>query len=329
MKFLVVRFSSIGDIVLTTPVVRCLKKQVPGAVIHYLTKKTFGSILEPNPYIDQLHFLKDDLSALIKQLQAEKFDALIDLHNNMRTIRVKRSLNIQSFSFEKLNIEKWLMTNFKWNRLPDKHVVDRYMETVSSIGVKNDGGGLDYFIPAEQQIKMESLPEKFRNGYIGLVTGAAHATKRIPVEKMKEICFSVDLPIVLLGGKEDSETGELLAAADPTRIYNGCGKFSLHQSASLVSQSRLIVTPDTGLMHIAAALKKPVIAVWGNTVPDFGMYPYYGDNVVPYTNMEVPGLRCRPCSKIGYAVCPKKHFSCMLQQEVQAIATLIRTYWQV
>lgn len=329
MKFLVVRFSSIGDIVLTTPVVRCLKKQVPGAVIHYLTKKSFGSILEPNPYIDQLHFLEDDLPALIKQLQAEKFDALIDLHNNMRTIRVKRSLNIQSFSFEKLNIEKWLMTNFKWNRLPDKHVVDRYIETVSSFGVKNDGGGLDYFIPAAQQIKMESLPEKFRNGYVGFVTGAAHATKRIPGEKMKDICLSVDLPIVLLGGKEDNEAGELLATLDPSRIYNACGKFSLNQSASLVAQSRLIVTPDTGLMHIAAACKKPVIAVWGNTIPDFGMHPYYGYDVVPYMNMEVPGLACRPCSKIGYASCPKKHFRCMMQQDVQAIATLIRSYWKL
>ncbi len=188
--------------------------------------------------------------------------------------------------------------------------------------------GLDYFIPADQVINPDTLPEKFRDGYIGLVTGAAHATKRIPVEKMKEICLSVDLPIMLLGGKEDIENGEVMAAADPTRIYNGCGKFSLHQSASLVAQSRLIVTPDTGLMHIAAAFKKPIIAVWGNTVPVFGMYPYYGDNVIPYTNMEVPDLRCRPCSKIGYTACPKKHFRCMLQQDVQTIAALIRSYWQ-
>ena len=329
MKFLVIRFSSIGDIVLTTPVVRCLKKQVPGAVIHYLTRRSFSSILESNPYIDHLHFLEDDLPQLIKQLQTEKFDAVIDLHNNIRTLRVKRALKVQSYSFEKLNVEKWLMTNIKWNRLPDIHIVDRYLQTVTSFGVKNDGKGLDYFIPANQMINPDTLPEKFRDGYIGLVTGAAHATKRIPVEKLKEICLSVDLPIMLLGGKEDSETGELLAAADPTRIYNGCGKFSLHQSASLVSQSRLIVTPDTGLMHIAAACKKPVIAVWGNTIPGFGMYPYFGNNVIPYTNIEVSDLRCRPCSKIGYTACPQKHFRCMLQQDVPAIAALIRSYWQV
>lgn len=329
MKFLVIRFSSIGDIVLTTPVVRCLKKQVPGAVIHYLTRRSFSSILEPNPYIDQLHFLENDLTGLIKQIQAENFDAIIDLHNNMRTFRVKRALRVQSYSFEKLNVEKWLLTNFKWNLLPDIHIVDRYLQTVSSFGVKNDGKGLDYFIPTGQMINPGTLPEKFRDGYIGLVTGAAHATKRIPVEKMKEICLSVDLPIILLGGKEDSETGEVLAAEDPTRIFNGCGKFSLHQSASLVNQSRVVITPDTGLMHIAAACKKPVIAVWGNTVPDFGMYPYYGNNVVPYTNMEVAGLSCRPCSKIGYASCPRKHFRCMYQQDVQAIAAQIGSYWQL
>lgn len=327
MKFLVIRFSSIGDIVLTTPVIRCLKKQVPGTVIHYLTKKSFGSILEANPYIDQLHFLEDDMDSLVGKLQQEKFDVIIDLHKNMRTLRVKQALNKKSFSFEKLNIQKWLMTNLKWNFLPNIHIVDRYLETVSSFGVVNDGAGLDYFIPADEVFAMTQLPELFHKGYVGIVTGAAHATKRIPLNKLKEIYTDLELPVVLLGGKEDRETGEALEALDPKRIFNACGSLTINQSASLVEQSRVILTPDTGLMHIAAAFKKPIVAVWGNTIPQFGMYPYSGHSSSPYINIEVSGLSCRPCSKIGYDSCPKKHFRCMEDQLVASIVKNIRSYW--
>jgi ADP-heptose:LPS heptosyltransferase len=327
MKFLVIRFSSIGDIVLTTPVIRCLKKQVPNAAIHYLTKKTFRPVLQFNPYIDQLHFLEDDMDSLVGKLQQEKFDVIIDLHKNMRTLRVKQALKKKSFSFEKLNIQKWLMTNFKWNFLPNIHIVDRYLETVSSFGVVNDGAGLDYFIPADEVFAITQLPELFHKGYVGIVTGAAHATKRIPLDKLKEICTGLEFPVVLLGGKEDRETGEALAALDPQRIFNACGILTINQSASLVEQARVILTPDTGLMHIAAAFKKPIVAVWGNTIPQFGMYPYSGHFSSPYINIEVTDLSCRPCSKIGYDACPKKHFRCMEDQHVDFIINKIRSYW--
>lgn len=327
MKFLVIRFSSIGDIVLTTPVVRCLKKQVPGADIHFLTKKSFRSILAFNPYIDQVHILEDDMDPLLNKLKHEKFDFIIDLHNNIRTLRVKRALKTKSFTFQKLNAQKWLMTNLKWNILPDIHIVDRYLDTVSSFGVVNDGAGLDYFIPADQALIHTQLPELFHHGYVGIVTGAAHATKKIPVHKLKEICSDVVFPIVLLGGKEDRETGEILASLDQGRIFNACGIFTINESASLVKEARVLVTPDTGLMHIAAAFKKPIVAVWGNTIPQFGMYPYSGDFSSPFVNMEVQGLSCRPCSKIGYDLCPEKHFRCMEQQDIATIVENIRSFW--
>lgn len=327
MKFLIIRFSSIGDIVLTTPVVRCLKKQVPGSVIHFLTKKSFSSILEFNPYIDQVHFLEEDMDALLNQLKHEKFDFIIDLHNNLRTIRVKRALKKKSFTFEKLNVQKWLMTNLKWNLLPNIHIVDRYLDTVSPLGVVNDGAGLDYFLPEDQAMVFTKLPEIFRKGYIGIVTGAAHATKKIPLDKLIEICKAIDFPIVLLGGREDRETGELLAGLVPGKIFNACGIYSINESACLVKQARVILTPDTGLMHIAAAFKKPIVAVWGNTIPQFGMYPYSGHFSSPYINIEVPDLSCRPCSKIGYDSCPKKHFKCMEEQDVAVIVKNIRSFW--
>lgn len=326
MKFLIIRFSSIGDIVLTTPVVRCLKKQVVTAEVHYLTKASFQPVLTANPYIDKLHLLEDDWDGLMEQLRREDFDYVIDLHHNLRTLKVKKALGKKSFSFNKLNIRKWLYTNLKWNRMPDEHIVDRYMHTLSAFGVHNDGAGLDYFIPPADELQPQDIPTAHQAGYIGVVIGAALATKKLPFHKLKELCTIVEHPLILLGGPEDAEVGEQLAAIDPIRIYNACGKFNLNESAGLVRQARLIVTHDTGLMHIAAAFKRPLISVWGNTVPEFGMYPYYGGNYLenyaqmrkgdvafssPYDMVEIRPLYCRPCSKIGYRKCPKGHFKCM------------------
>lgn len=338
MKFLIIRFSSIGDIVLTTPVVRCLKKQVATAEVHYLTKASFRPILEANPYIDKLHYLQDDWEGMIAALQKEDFDYVIDLHHNLRTLKVKRALGKSSFSFNKLNIEKWWYTNFKWNRMPDRHIVDRYLDTVGSFGVKNDGAGLDYFIPPADELKPNDIPTSHQAGYVGLVIGAALATKKLPFHKLKEICTSARHPLILLGGPEDADIAAELAAIDPIKIYNACGKFNLNESADLVRRAKLVVTHDTGLMHIAAAFKRPVLSVWGNTVPEFGMYPYYGENYLynyrpskmtglqgelPYEMMEVKGLSCRPCSKIGYKKCPKGHFKCMELQPVDRIVEAI------
>jgi len=328
MKFLIIRFSSIGDIVLTTPVVRCLKKQIATAEVHYLTKAAFRPILAANPYIDKIHVLEDELAAIVPALEQEDFDYVIDLHHNQRSWRVKKALGKKFFSFNKLNIEKWLLTTFHWDLMPDKHIVDRYLDTLRVFDVKNDGAGLDYFIPQEDLVKETDIPTSHLAGYAGLVIGAALATKRMPLHKLKELCTSIEHPVILLGGPEDAAVGEELMAIDPIKIYNACGKFNLNESADLVRRARLIITPDTGLMHIAAAFKRPIVSVWGNTVPAFGMTPYYGDHYLnnfrggpgsgdadkgnlPYDVVEIKGLPCRPCSKIGYKKCPRGHFKCM------------------
>ena len=324
MKFLIIRFSSIGDIVLTTPVVRCLKKHFPDSEMHFLTKQSFGTIVENNPYIDKVHLLAHSWETVVHELKQENYDYIIDLHHNLRTLRLKKDLGIKSFPFNKLNIQKWIYTNLKWNLMPDLHIVDRYMKTVESFGVTNDGEGLDYFIPAKDEVKQKDIPVSHHLGYIGLVIGAAHNTKKLPVEKIKELCSKLDHPIILLGGKEDNENAKQIASVDPIKIYNACGKFNLNESADLVKKSKLIITHDTGLMHIAAAFKKKIIAVWGNTVPEFGMYPYYGNTHIQSSQFEINGLRCRPCSKIGYAKCPRGHFKCMIQIKTDAIAASVK-----
>ncbi len=320
MKFLIIRFSSIGDIVLTTPVIRCLKQQVEDAEVHYLTKKSFAGIIESNPFVDKIHVMQDDWNKMIVELKKEQFDCIIDLHHNLRTLRIKRALkSAQSFSFNKLNIEKWLLTALKINRLPDIHIVDRYLQTVQSFGVKNDGKGLDYFIPEKDEVPVMDLPMSHHAGFIGIVIGAALNTKKLPLHKLTDLCKKIQHPIILLGGPEDKEEGEQIAAIDPVKIYNACGKFNLNESADLVRKARLIVTHDTGLMHIAAAFKKPVISVWGNTMPEFGMTAYYGKTENKDLRFEIKNLSCRPCSKIGYKKCPKGHFKCMELQDVDAM----------
>ena len=326
-KFLIIRFSSIGDIVLTTPVIRCLRKKIPDAEIHFLTKHNFKNILEHNPYLDKIHTLGDSFELMLHELNTEGYDHIIDLHHNLRTLRVKRFLkNVKASSFNKLNVEKFIYTNLKINVLPKKHIVDRNLEAVSSLGVENDGLGLDYFIPEKDTVKNTDIPTSHLHGYIAIAIGAALATKKLPVHKLKELCAAIDHPIILLGGKEDVADGAAIAAIDNIKVYNACGKFNLNESADLVRRSKLVISHDTGLMHIAAALQKPVISVWGNTVPAFGMYPYYGKNSKQYYDtVEINKLWCRPCSKIGYNKCPKGHFKCMELIAVNEIVKLVNT----
>lgn len=309
-KILIIRFSSIGDIVLTTPVVRCLKQQLPDAEVHYLTKRAFKGIVEHNPFITKVYSIEKNVNEVIEELKSQNFDFVIDLHNNIRSLQVKTALGKPSSTFSKLNFKKWLLVNFKINRMPNQHVVDRYMQTLEKLGVKNDLKGLDYFIPEKDEVDVEQFPKTHQAGYIGFVIGAKHATKQLPVEKIIGICKKINQPIVLLGGKEDVDNAVLIEKAVGATVYNACGKFNLNQSASIIKQATKIITHDTGLMHIAAAFKKEIISVWGNTVPSLGFSPY-----LPATTskiVEVKDLSCRPCSKIGYKKCPKGHFKCMM-----------------
>jgi ADP-heptose:LPS heptosyltransferase len=324
VKFLIIRFSSIGDIVLTTPVIRCLKKQVEGASVHYLTKQQYSGLLDSNPYIDCLWLYKNNMKELISQLKKEEFDYIIDLHHNIRTLRIKNNLRITSFSFNKLNYQKWLLVNLKINILPDLHIVDRYLNTLKLFNVQNDQKGLDYFLPEEKSESIDPMFVKIPQKYIALVIGAQHGTKKATPEILAEICSQVHFPVLILGGKEDQDLAKSILenVIDNHVIIDTTGKLSINQSAYLVKNSELVITHDTGLMHIAAAFKKKIISIWGNTIPEFGMYPYLPD---PDSQIfEVKGLKCRPCSKIGHQTCPKGHFNCMNKQNTSEIASLAK-----
>ena len=277
--------------------------------MHFLTKKEFLPLLRVNPFIDKIHILDGNMYALLQSLKVEQFDYILDLHRNFRSLRVRSSLKIMSFTVDKINLAKFLMIRFKVNRLPKKHIVDRYMETIRLFDVTNDGKGLDYFIPPEDEVALSSLPESFRSGYVALVVGAMHGTKQMPVEKMINICSKLDLPVILLGGQRERVMGREIDKQTGDHVLNTCGQYNINQSASLIRQSRVVITHDTGLMHIAAAFHKKILSVWGHTIPEFGMYPYLPDRASKI--FEVVGLPCRPCTKIGKNKCPRGHFRCM------------------
>lgn len=313
VKILIIRFSSIGDIVLTTPVIRCLKNQIKGDVeLHYITKKVYLPLLAENPYLDKIYSIEKSTNEVIEELKAEQYDYIIDLHKNMRARRVKRKLKALSFTFDKLNIRKWVLVNFKWNKMPELHIVDRYLAAAKAFDIKYDGEGLDYFLPKNINSQIE-LPNKVKNGYTALVLGANHATKQIPENKLKSILEKSTENFVLIGGKDDADLGERLELIAPDRVWNTAGEMSLHQSAYLIKQANSVITPDTGMMHIAASFQKRILSLWGNTVPEFGMYPLLKKgNENQSTIFEVKDLSCRPCSKIGFNKCPKGHFNCMM-----------------
>ena len=323
-KILIIRFSSIGDIVLTSPVIRCLKEQLPECEIHYLTKKQFSPLFKANPYVEKVYSIEREVSEILNELKNENYHFVVDLHKNFRSKKVIHSLGKPYSGFPKLNVKKWLLVNFKINTLPEKHIVERYFMACSKLKISNDNKGLDFFIPADDEIDINTLPLAFSKGFYTWAIGGAHNTKIFPVDKIIETIRKIDFPFVILGGSEDTERGVEITASAPERVINGCGRYSVHGSASLVRQSEKIITNDTGMMHIAAAFGKKIISIWGNTVPAFGMYPYMPEYESRSKIIEIKDLSCRPCSKIGYSKCPKKHFRCMDDIDVESLAEAIR-----
>lgn len=315
-KILVIRFSSIGDIVLTSPVIRCLKQQIPDIELHVLTKNSYQSILSVNPYVNKVFCLKESLKDLLPELKAENYDFIVDLHKNFRSFRVRFALRKPSASFPKLDFQKFLYTKLKIGKLPDIHIVDRYFKAVDKLGVKNDGQGLDFFFKESDAVLPMDLPEKFA----AVVIGGQHSTKILPAEKVIEVCRALEIPVVLVGGKEDAERGELICKALGNNVINTCGKLNVGQSAMVLKRSEVVLANDTGMMHIAAALRKPIVSVWGNTVPEFGMYPYMPTCPQRSCIVENKTLKCRPCDKLGFKQCPKGHFACMNTLDANEIA---------
>jgi len=316
VKILLIRFSAIGDILLTFHVVHAIQSSYPKAEIHFLTKPEHQKLFDFLPIPVKVHPLSDNLWETSKKLRAENFDSVIDLHNNLRTrILQVLMLRVEWHRFPKLHLKKWLLTRCKWDLLPKEHVVDRYFQACKHLNLQRTNNPVLHIHPSlilEDAILQES-------SYVVWVLGAKFKTKQLPASKILEVLSLLTQKVVFVGGREEAELGESLARKYANAI-NLAGKCSLIESAQIVKSAKLVVTNDTGLMHFAAFFDKPILSIWGNTSPSFGMYPYQCSDV---TYFEVPDLACRPCSKIGYAQCPKTHFQCMMKQDSRKIAETI------
>ncbi len=317
-KILIIRFSSIGDLVLTSPVYRCLKSRYPNAQLHLVVKQKLSTVLENNPYIDRIIPLENGLLKLANTLRKEKYDFVVDLHNNLRSNFIKLVLAVKSSSVRKMNWDKWRMVNWK-KKMQVPHIVNRYLQACQELDITYDGLGLDYFTDSKAQNWLQNvfLPEYSKKPFVVFAIGGQFATKRLPIEKWKELAINLDGPIHVIGGKEDKHMGDMLSLAFPEKIINWSGTLTINQSAELLKLATRVYTNDTGMMHIAAAYNKDLEVFWGNTLPGFGMSPFYPDLNAAYSlNHEVLGLSCRPCSKIGFNSCPKGHFACMNLQKL-------------
>lgn len=320
INILVIRFSSIGDIVLTTPVVRALKQQMDGEVVlHYITKKSYAGLLTSNPNIDKVITIDRHVSEAKTELEKTTYDYVIDLHSNLRSRQVKRIVKTLDFTIDKRNIAKWLYVNFKREIQPIEHVVKRGFDTVKPLGITDDGHGLDFVIPEKDQVDLSVISDRLNDRFVAYAIGGQMQGKILPENKIVELLKKVKKPTVLLGGSEDESRGETIAKAFPDRVFNACGKFNLNQSASILNQSDVVLTHDTGLMHIASALKKKVVSLWFATTPQIGFAPWQpGEGSV----MIEADCKKRPTSKLG-----NRGFEdgCVFNIDLDAVAQAVNT----
>ncbi|MDP4843013.1 MAG: glycosyltransferase family 9 protein, partial [Salibacteraceae bacterium] len=317
---LIIRFSSIGDIVLTTPIVRALKQQLDGEVIlHYITKKSYAGLLTSNPNVDHVIAIDKHVSEAKAELEKTQYDYVIDLHSNLRSRQVKRIVKTLDFTLDKRNLAKWLYVNFKRELLPIEHVVKRGFDAVKALGIEDDGQGLDYFIPTQDEVDLKTISSALKNGFVAYAIGGQMLGKILPEDKIISLCAKIEKPIVLLGGPEDAERAERILAAIATKVFNACGKFNLNQSASILAQADVVLTHDTGLMHIASALKKKVVSLWFATTPQIGFAPWQpGEGSV----MIEADCKKRPTSKLG-----NRGFEdgCVFNIDLDAVAKAVNT----
>ena len=338
-NILVIRFSSMGDILLTSPLVRILRSALPNARIDFLVKSTFADLLKFNPHISSLIEVnsedRNELDELRKQIRKTRYDLILDLHNSLRSRWIRfgsRARNIRVVN--KRVVPRFMLVKLKKNYYENiVPVVERYIETVASLGINNDGKGLEVFIPEDLRSVVRSRFSRLHldssKTVIGLVPGAKHFTKRWPQERFvefgKNIAGDSSTRILIFGGKDEADyctdIAQLMNTACGSNIAESfAGRLSLLETASAFDFCDVVVTNDTGLMHLAAARQKKIVAIFGSTVREFGFFPYG----VAHTVVENANLPCRPCSHIGLAACPESHFKCMNEIAVADVIAATR-----
>ena len=323
-KVLVWRLSAFGDVILTTPLLALLQIYRPDLEIHYGVKSTCAAAIAHHPYISLLIRVERLNQSLIEQLLQADYNAVFDCQANVASQKLFRRLSCSVYRVDKCNWDKFRMTAFKY-RLQIPHIVERYCRVLGEVGIKAAPGPLHYEIPTQAAHQADNFIQTYWHihdtdrGPLALVLGASYATKQWLAEHWVELITRVPYPVILLGGPADQAIARRIRLQLPkhstNRVLDAVGQFDFTTSAALLDRCIAVVTHDTGLMHVAAARQKPIVVLWGSTVPELGMEPWK----TPHRNVGVSGLWCRPCSKLGYARCPLGHFNCMKKLSVESV----------
>ena len=319
-KILIIRLSSIGDIVLTSPVVRSIKNQT-NATIHYLTKLKYIDIVKNNPNIEKVF----SVDQILDQMNSANYDLIIDLQKNFRSIFLsmflKKKIQSKFVTYNKKNIKKWLLINFRKDFLNNEHIVSRYFNSLKKYNIINDNKGLDYFI--SPLINKFNFPKKlpFEKSFFAWVIGGTYPQKKLSKSHIQKVCSEISVPVFLLGGIQDKQTGdEIKRYIDSTQVYNLCGILSIDESAYVLKKATIVLSNDTGLMHIASAFKKKIISFWGCTKPSLGMFPYQTDKK---SIQIISNTSIFPCSKLGNK-CRYTNLGCINHIKVEEILIAIK-----
>ncbi|OGU27228.1 MAG: lipopolysaccharide heptosyltransferase II [Ignavibacteria bacterium GWA2_54_16] len=333
-KTLVIRFSSIGDIVLTSPLLRVLRARFPKSQIDFVTRTEFAELIRSNQNVNRTFEFDaaggfEALQRLKKTIREERYDLLVDLHDSLRSKYLRSIRGPKRVVVDKRILERSMLVKFKKNVFRGVvSVVDRYIETLKDFGIENDQKGLELHIPDEVLFgvsgKLAPLKLNRFEKVVALCPGARHFTKRWPAERFARVGSAfvqkLDAKVLLFGGAADEPlcrqiAWELNNQAGTDRASSFAGHLGLLETAAAMQYCDVVITNDTGLMHIAAAMRRKIVAIFGSTVKEFGFSPYDPSAVV----VERPGLPCRPCSHIGRSECPERHFKCMTEIDPESV----------
>jgi heptosyltransferase-2 len=334
-RILVIRLSSLGDILLTTPVLRVLREYCPAAQLDFLTKAAYQDILRTNPCVDRLLLWEPQqgLREMLRRLRQTRYDIVVDLHRTLRSRLLYRGLLAErKLAYPKRTIRRALLVHLGWNTLRAMTPVpERYMAPLRCLGMTAPLPPLELHLTAESQEAMQAylqqeLPESRMRPLLAVAPGAHWSTKRWPVERFagaaQTLAQTQQAAVVVLGSAEDRQLAQQLCQQLSVPVLDSTGKLSLMHTAALLQQCHLLLSNDSGLMHMAAALQVPVVAIFGPTVQEFGFYPFKAS-----AQVVSAAIACRPCSTKGSAQCPRGHHHCMQQVTVAHVLTAASKLW--
>src|SRR5262245_4129029 len=335
-RILVIRLSSLGDILLTTPVLRVLREHCPIALINFLTKVAYQDVLRANPCVDRLLLLEPQqgLRETLHRLRQTRYDVVVDLQRTLRSCLLYHGLLAQrKLAYTKRTIRRALLVQLGWNTLRAMTPVpELYMAPLRCLGITAPLPPLEMHLTAESQEAMQiyrqqELPEGLAQPLLAVAPGARWATKRWPIERFAAVAQALaqarQAAVVVLGSAEESPLAQELCQRLSVPVLNSTGKLSLMHTAALLQQCHLLLSNDSGLMHMATALRVPVVAIFGPTVQEFGFYPFKAS-----AQVVSAALACSPCSTKGSTRCPRGHHQCMQQVTVARVLAAASKLWE-